>query len=177
MPTTPHVQNAKQPTRAQAIEKLADILTDYRVCMLVTRDASEDVLRGRPMALRNDRFDGTLWFLTDSRSHKVDEVEQERDVCVVISDPSQKRSVSVSGRAFLSQDRAKIRDIWTETDTAWFPEGPDGEHVALLRVEVTAAEYWDAPDAKVVQLFGIAKAYVTGEPYKGEGAENAKLDL
>ncbi len=177
MPATPHVQNSNEPTRAEAIETLADILTGYRVCMLVTRDASEGVLRGRPMALRNDRFEGTLWFLTDSRSHKVDEVEDERDVCVVISDPSQERSVSVSGKAFLSRDRAKIHEVWTEADMSWFPEGPDGEHVALLRIEVTAAEYWDAPDAKLVQLFGLAKALVTGEPYKGEGSENAKLEM
>ena len=33
--------------------------------------------------------------------------------------------------------------------------------VALLRVQVTGAEYWEAPGGKVVQLFKVARAAIT----------------
>ena len=34
----------------------------------------------------------------------------------------------------------------------------------MLKVSATGAEYWDNPDSRVVQLFGMAKAALTGEP-------------
>jgi hypothetical protein len=36
--------------------------------------------------------------------------------------------------------------------------------VALLKVQVTGAEYWQAPGGAVVQLFKIARAAVTHQP-------------
>jgi general stress protein 26 len=164
-------------SRAEAVETLADLIEDYKICMLVTRDESEDMLRARPMAMQNERFGGTLWFFTDNRAHKTDEVEDERDVCLTFSDTDDETYISVSGKAFVSRDRAKMKELWQEGLRAWFPDGPEGEHVALLRVEATGAEYWDAPNGKLVQLFGLAKALATGERYQGEGSDNEKIDL
>jgi len=42
-------------------------------------------------------------------------------------------------------------------------------------VEVTGAEYWDAPSNKMVLLLGMAKAVATGKEY--EGGENREVDL
>jgi len=36
--------------------------------------------------------------------------------------------------------------------------------VALLKVQVTGAEYWQAPGGAVVQLFKIARAAITHQP-------------
>jgi general stress protein 26 len=163
--------------RAEHVSHLADLLEPYRVCMLVTRDNSQGILRARPMAMQRERFDGTLWFFTDVRTHKVDEVEAARDVCVTLSDPDEKKSASISGKAYVSQDRDRMRELWSEDNRAWFPDGPDGEHVALLRVEAEAAEYWDSPGTVVTHALGFAKAVVTGQPYDGEGGLNEKLDL
>jgi hypothetical protein len=36
--------------------------------------------------------------------------------------------------------------------------------VALLKVTVEAAEYWDAPNSMMVHAYGYVKAALTGEP-------------
>lgn len=48
---------------------------------------------------------------------------------------------------------------------AWFPNGPDDPKLALLKVEVDQAEYWDGPSSTMVQLIGFAKATLTGQRY------------
>jgi hypothetical protein len=59
---------------------------------------------------------------------------------------------------------------------AWFPDGLGDPDLALLRVRVEKAEYWDAPSSKMVQLAGFVKAIVTGQRADDLG-ENEKIDL
>ena len=42
------------------------------------------------------------------------------------------------------------------------PAGPDDEHAVLVRVDPHSAEYWDSNDSKMVRLFAMAKAAITG---------------
>lgn len=58
---------------------------------------------------------------------------------------------------------------------SWFPEGKDDPNIALLKVDVDQAEYWDAPGSRMVVAFDYLKARITGTaPQLGE---NKKVDL
>jgi hypothetical protein len=52
---------------------------------------------------------------------------------------------------------------------AWFPGGVDDPDVALVEVTITHAHYWDVKENKLLQLFKMAKAAVTGKPPTGMG--------
>ena len=155
------------------VQKLAKLIKGIKVAMLTTQEA-DGTLRSRPMATQDAEFDGTLWFFTQASSHKVDEIDREHNVNVSYADESDNRYVSVSGRARLVRDRAKIDELWSPILKAWFPKGKDDPEIALLRVDVEKAEYWDAPSSTLVKLVGFAKAMVTGQPYKP--GENKKID-
>jgi general stress protein 26 len=142
--------------------KLWSLIKSAKFAMLVTEDG--DHLRGRPMAASQDGFDGTLWFFTPASSHKVAEVKADSRVCVTYAEPSSQDYVSFSGRGTLVQDRAEIDKRWSPLLKAWFPNGKDDPDVALLKVTVDQAEYWDAPNSKIVQVYGYVKASLTGEP-------------
>ena len=79
-------------------------------------------------------------------------------------------------RARVVRDRQKAKDLWQSLAKAWFPGGVDDPHLILVNVRVERAEYWDSPSSKVVQLYGLAKAAITGEPPKNPG-EHAKVQL
>ena len=148
-------------------DKLWSLIKSAKFAMLVTED--DDHLRGRPMAASQDGFDGTLWFFTRASSHKVTEVRKDDRVCVTYAEPASQDYVSFSGRAAMVHDRAEIDKRWSELLKAWFPNGKDDPEVALLKVTVDQAEYWDAPNSKVVQVYGYIKASLTGEtPKVGE---------
>jgi len=85
--------------------------------------------------------------------------------------------VAVSGRATLVTDKAKIKELWHEMLKAWFPEGIDDLNIALVKVNPDGAEFWDSPSSSMVQLFGMAKAMVTGEPYRPGPGEHGKINM
>ena len=157
------------------VEKLGKLIKGIKFAMLTTA-MPDGTLRSRPMATQQVEFDGVLWFFTQYNSGKVDEIRNDQHVNVSYADPSDNRYVSVSGRAMIVRDRKKSEELWTELHRAWFPKGLDDPNLALLRVDVHDAEYWDGPSSKVVQLAGFVKAMVTGKP-ANDLTENRKLHL
>jgi general stress protein 26 len=147
------------------VEKLAELIGDVKVAMLTTVD-EDGSLHSRPMWTQQEEFDGQLWFFTAASSHKVREVEREHRVNLGYADPENDRYISVSGRATLIRDRSKIEDLWNPLYKAWFPMGLADPDLALLRVEVDKAEYWDTPPGRLVKLVGFAKALLTGKAYE-----------
>lgn len=145
------------PQREESVAKLAALLKDIPVAMLTTMEA-DGSLRSRPMALQQREFDGTLWFLTDVETAKVYEIERHRQVNLALMHPGQQKYVSVSGTATVVRDPAKVKELWTPMHSAWFPNGPDEPKLALLRVSVEKAEYWDSPSSKVAPLAGFSNS-------------------
>ena len=158
------------------VQKLGELLKGIRIAMFTTVD-TDGSLHSRPMATMDQDFDGTLWFFTDATSAKVDEVRRDQHVNLSYANPEDQKYVSVSGRAMLVRDKAKMKELWSPIHKAWFPKGLDDPNIALLRVEVEKAEYWDSPSSAVVRMFGFAKAVVTGKPYGEEGTDHKKITL
>ena len=154
-------------------DKLWSMMSSAKIAMLTTEDDGH--LRARPMAASQREFDGTLWFFTREHSAKVEEVRSEHRVGVTYADPDAQNYVSLSGTATLVRDRAILDAHWSEILTTWFPDGKDDPDLALLRVDVTAAEYWDAPNSKLLHAYGYLKAKLTGVP--PEGGENEKIGV
>jgi general stress protein 26 len=159
-----------------SLQKLGELIKGIKVAMLTTVD-DDGSLHSRPMQTQNQEFDGTLWFFTEANSAKVHELEQDRHANLSFAKPDDNTFVSVSGKASLVRDEAKIKELWSPIHKAWFPKGVDDPNLALLRVEVDKAEYWDAPSSSVVKLFGFAKALATGKRYGDEGADHEKVNL
>jgi general stress protein 26 len=147
---------------AEAREKVQELIKDTRIAMLAIR-GEDGRFHARPMATTETGFDGTLWFLTDVRSHKVDQLESDPEVLVTYADPGSESYVSVSGRGAVVTDRATIKRLWSEPARAWFPDGPDDPNLVALKIDVEIAEYWDSPSGTLVLAYGYVKALATGE--------------
>ena len=156
-------------------QHLFEMISHIKFAMLTTLD-EDGSLRSRPMANKQaDEFDGSLWFFTHASSHKVDEVEKQSEVNVSFSDPDKQSYVSISGKAELVRDRAKAEELWTPYTKLWFQNGLDDPDLAMLKVTVVKAEYWDGPSSKMVQAFGIAKAAISGD--YSTLSENKKINF
>ncbi len=83
--------------------------------------------------------------------------------------------VSVSGMAQVVRDRQKIDELWKPYLKAWFPKGKDDPELALLKVDVEQAEYWDSSSSAIVHAVGLVKALTTGEPYRPGDNEKSQL--
>ncbi len=81
----------------------------------------------------------------------------------------------MSGRATVVHDDAKIDELWNTFAEAWFPEGKDDPHLALIRVDVEQAQYWEDRKPKLLQFAEIAAALITRKPPKS--GDEKKLDF
>ena len=62
------------------------------------------------------------------------------------------------------EDRAKKKQLWSKPAEAWFHGGPTDPDLALVQVQIVHASYWDVKESKLVRLYEMAKATVTGKP-------------
>ena len=129
----------------------------------------------RPMATIDVEDNGTLWFYTDIRSIKVEEVSKERKAHLVYSHPGKESYLDVWGMASVVTDRSLIKEKWSTMVKAWFPDGPEDPNLALLKIVPYRNYYWDAETGKMVQFLKIAASIVTGQTL-AEGAEG-KLNI
>ena len=154
--------------------ELWDKIEGIRPAMMTTVEA-DGSLRSRPMWTQGDDFDGSLWFFTGDDAPKAEEIARNPHVALNYAAPDKDVFVSVSGRAELVHDRAKIEELWNTFAQAWFPDGADDPHLALLRVDVERAQYWEDKKPKVLQLAEIAVALLRDRPPKS--GEEGKLDF
>lgn len=145
------------------VAKVAELVDQARIAMLTTMTA-EGTHVSRPMALQEVEFDGDLWFFTYDDSPKAAEVRTHPQVNVSFSDDKHNAWTSLSGRAEIVQDRAKAEELWAAPLEVWFPDGLETPNLALLKVHVETAEFWEASQSRVKKLIGGVRAAVTGNP-------------
>jgi len=149
------------------IARVWDILENNSIGMLTTQFSGG--LRARPLDARPDREAGAIFFVTDVRGHKDDEIAARPDVCFVVTVPKDNVYLSITGRATVTRDPRKAAEIWKKTDDVWWKGGPDDPSARVLKIEPVKAELWDGPSNSLVAAFEFAKARMTGEkPLLGE---------
>jgi general stress protein 26 len=143
------------------VAQLAAKISDVRFPMFTWQDEHGHLL-SQPMTRDHVDEEGGIWFFTSTLTSLWNCIGHRPQVNLSFAKPEDSLFVSVSGTAERVVERARIRAMWNAGAQAWFPAGPDDEHAVLIRVDPHSAEYWDTHDSKMVQLFAMAKAAITG---------------
>jgi general stress protein 26 len=153
------------------VTNLAYFIKNIQIAMLTTR-TSENVLHSRPMRVQQVAFDGNLWFFTKSSSQESAEIKHNPRVNVTFAQIDKQLYVSISGKAALIVDRAKMKSLWSPIYKAWLPEGLDDPELQLIKITVDAAEYWDGSASGVAtQIFGFVQSLGSGKRSNQEISE------
>ncbi len=149
-----------------------DAIAKQRIAMLTVEENGR--LNSRPMAALSRREEGKIYFITRLDA-KVGEIGGSAPVNVAFSDEHKNTYVSLSGMASTSQDREKLRDLWSMFSEAWLPEGPDAEDVALITFEAEEAKLWDSTSSNIVYFAKVLKANVTQSPPSGGTVKQVEM--
>lgn len=152
-------------------ERVWELIETIGICMLTSRDGND--LRARPMAAYFDRDSHAIYFLTDVESHKEEEIARDPHVGLAFADTGRQTYLSVSGLAEISNDRTKIRELWSTPAKAWW-DSPDEPTIRVLKVTPQDAQYWDSPGTAISYIKMAAAAISRAKPDLGE---NRKVDL
>ena len=142
-------------------------------CMMVTHDAG--AVRARPMVGTTDRDAHAIWFITNRKHHKDDEILSDPRVCLAYADQSRNTYVSVSGHGEVVRDETKLRELWNVAIDAWFDDGAEDPDAVLVKVTPQMAEYWDSPSSDVVVALKMLTASARNE--RPDLGENRKVDM
>ncbi|MFB9861981.1 general stress protein [Rufibacter immobilis] len=167
------MENAQNQNRGD-VKALIEKINDINTAMLSTVEP-DGTIRSRPMRHLKVDESGAIYFFTGHNSGKADEIKNESHVNLSYAKPGDQLYVSVSGTASVYRDQQQIDDLWNPFMKAWFPEGKEDPNIAILKVTIDQAEYWDSPSSAVVHLYGVVKAAITGEP--PHPGENKKINL
>ena len=144
------------------IAKLGKLIRDIQIALLTTVDG-DGHFHTRPVQTLQVEDDRTLWFFTDWHSPKVGELHRDARVSLGYADPAKHVYVAVSGSGRLFRDTQKSKQLWQVPQRAYYPDGPEGARLAVLRVGIERAEYWIAP-GPLSYLVAAVTAAATGTP-------------
>jgi general stress protein 26 len=142
-----------------------DLARKISVAMLTNWDGKN--LHSRPMSAHLEQGENAFYFLADKRSHKDHDIRQFPTVNLAFADASDQKYVSVTGEATVSNDRAKIKELWSVWAKAWW-DSPEDPNICVLKVTPTRAEYWDSPGTVVSSIKMAVAAMTDGRPDMGD---------
>ena len=101
------------------MDKLFELIDDIGIAMMTTR-CPDGHLRARAMATQKRAAGADVWFVSAADTGKIEEIQRDSHVNLSYFDSKRMQWVSVSGIAFISTDRAKIRELYEPDWKAWF---------------------------------------------------------
>lgn len=158
-------------TPEEARDRVWELAEKINICMFVTWDGERQ--RARPLAANVDRDEHAIYFLTDVTGMKDDQIESFPIVTLAFADTGGNKYVSVTGEATVSNDRAKIAELWTPDNKAFW-DSKDDPDIRLITVRPEDAEVWDSP-GMIAATVKMLTAAVTGA--KVELGNNRKVTM
>ena len=144
------------------LDRVWEIMEDVAICMVTTHAGGK--MRSRPMHAFPERDEGAIYFITDTRGAKDEEIAAAPDVCLAFADIGDNTYLSITGRAEMIRDRNKAEELWSSEAQAWWPRGPQDPSVRVLRVVPEQAEYWDTRGNAITVALKLMAARMTGKP-------------
>ena len=134
----------------EAIERIRVMVDKAETCFFCTAVSRGSSGATRPMAVQTVDGDGTLWFLSAADSHKNRELEEDPAVRLFFQVSEHAGFMTLTGRARITRDRRKIRELWSPILKTWFTEGEDDPRITVIAVSPTGGYYWDNKHGKAI---------------------------
>ena len=149
----------------EAIDRIWELAEKIDICMLTTWTGEQQ--RSRPMSARVRRDEHAIYFLTDLEGHKLTEIGEYPHVSLAWADNGGHKYVVISGDAVVSNDRAKIHELWEGFDKAFWDNEQDPS-IRLLKVTPEDGEVWDSPNMIVAGAKMLVAAATGAKPDMGD---------
>lgn len=147
----------------------AEIMRQTRIATLTYVDDAGRLV-STPMGTQDFEDPGTVWFITELDTDKVAAIRQRPEVNVAYA--SDTGWVSLAGTAVISEDRAKLEELWDPTVSAYMKGDAQTPNNGLIQVTADTAEYWESP-GRAAMLVHLVKGLVTDDKAQDEDDDSS----
>lgn len=131
---------------------------------------------GQPMTAFQEEGSNAIWFFTRDDVELARDTGEGADARFDYGSKDQKVWASLRGRLTVApRDQAIIDRHWNPIVAAWYPDGKEDPHLALLRFDSADGRIWLSDGGLLKFAFEIAKANITGETPDSGSAVDVKL--
>lgn len=169
------IDDKEQLSGDAALKKLRELLEHFPIAFMVTIAGGRTHARPLGVTGKTEDFDGTLWFITDRRSHKIDEIADGAETTLIFQNDERGTYAHMRGHAAVVEDRARLASLYTTDQRTWFPDGLDDRNMTLVRFDVEEADYWDGHNSMVRKAMAFLKSVVTGKAGRDGNTGLARL--
>jgi general stress protein 26 len=115
------------------------------------------------MSVQQVDDDGNLWFLSAADSHKNLELDADPTVDLYFKGSAHSDFLHLRGRAAVSRDKAKIKELWEPIHKTWFTDGVDDPRITVIQVTPLDGYYWDTKHGPAVAGVKMLIGAMTGK--------------
>jgi len=159
-------------SQVEAKKKFREMVEDIKIAMFAT-NLMKKPFDVAPMYTKRVDEAGNLWFLSSKNSDHNDNILQNAD-CQLLYSGGSSNFLSVYGNAEIIDNRDTIESLYKKMDNAYF-DGPEDPQVTAIKFTPQEAAYWSADGNKLVSLFKMGLAAVTGKDQ--DLGTSGKMDL
>lgn len=126
-----------------AVDRVRQAVKKNQTCFFCTGVSTGGSQATRPMSALQVDDAGKLWFLSASDSHKNAEIAQNALVWLFFQGSEHSGFVTLHGRAAVTRDQAKIKELWSPIMKTWFTDGEHDPRITAIAVDPLSGYYWD----------------------------------
>ena len=124
------------------------------------------------MSVQKTDDDGHLWFLSANDNHTVKEIQLNPAVHLYFQGSKHSDFLHLFGKAAISKDKTKIKELWEPVLKTWFTEGENDPRICVIEVLPSEGYYWDNKHgnfvASVKMLLGAAIGKTLDDSIEGK---------
>jgi general stress protein 26 len=156
-------ENKKTLNGHEAAIKIKELADAAKSCFFCTNIKSGGPFETRPMSPQDVDDDGNIWFLSADDSHKNMELQTDPYVQLLFQGGEHSDFMSLYGRASMSKDKNKIKELWHPLIKTWFTGGVDDPRITVIKVEPEEGYYWDTKHGTLVAFAKQIVGAISGQ--------------
>ncbi len=156
-------QNKKDLISQEAINKIKELADEAKTCFFCTDITAGKPFATRPMSVQKVDDNGCLWFLSASDSGQNLQIAADPYVQLLFQGSHYSKFLNLYGKAEISKDKEKIKELWEPIVKTWFTGGQDDPRVTVIKITVQDGYYWDNKNGNVVAFAKQIVGAVTGQ--------------
>ncbi len=155
--------NHKDLISKEAVKKIKELGEKAQSCFFCTKITSGKSVQVRPMTVQQFDDQGNCWFLSASDSHKNLDLQEDPKMQLLFQGSSHSDFLSLYGKAKITKDKAKIKELWEPIFKTWFTEGENDERITVIKFTPTEGYYWDTKHGQLVSFIKMAIGAAIGQ--------------
>jgi general stress protein 26 len=160
----------------KAIKKLKALVKQSNSCFFTTNIHGNGKIATRPMSVQQVDDHGHIWFLSANDSNKNSEIQRDAGVQLLFKGSDHSDFLSIIGKAEISMDQQKIKELWDPILKTWFTEGKEDPRITVIKVIPEEAYYWDNKHGNTIAFVKMTIGAALGKTLDDSIEGELKID-